>query len=160
MLKTLAGVVVSIFTLIGLAGCSGAAPTPAASATSSQPAGQPPPAPGGSSGQSVNEACLSMAQPMAEASDAISKLASGASDPQRAVDTWTELVKAYQKVEASVTNTEVKTAVAAITKDVTAVRDAIKKVYVDKDTSSMDDFSKASQSMSTSLAALTKVCAG
>lgn len=101
-----------------------------------------------------------MTGPMSEASEAISKLASGASDPQKAVDTWDALVKAYQKVEESVSNAEVKAAVAAVTKDVTAVRDAIKKVYIDKDTTAMTDFTKATQSMSTSLAALTKLCAG
>ena len=101
-----------------------------------------------------------MAGPLQEASTTMGNLAQASSDPQAAVDSWTALVDAYQKVADTVTNAEVKAAATTATTDLTAVRDALSKIYVDGDTGALGDLTTATTNMQTSLTALNKLCAG
>ncbi len=144
--------------LLGLTACSSTAAEPAASPAAS--ASSMPSETAAASEQTVAEACVSMAGPLQEASTTMSALATASTDPQAAVDAWTALVDAYQKVADSVTNGEVKAATATVTTDLTAVRDALSKIYLNGDTGAMTDLTTASGNMQTSLTALTKLCAG
>lgn len=141
--------------LVGLAGCSMSTTNASAPATTA-PASAP--ADNGSS-QSVTSACTELSGPMAQASEALQKVATeAATDPTKVVAVFDELVKAYQSAADKVTNAEVKKAMSDVVNDVTAVRDATKKVYVDKDMSAMAAMSTATQKMQTSLTALTTLC--
>lgn len=147
--------------LLGLTACSGGtasnadkAPATSAPATESAAAQKP------AADQTVAEACVSMAGPMQKASTTMAGLAEASSNPQSAVDAWTALVDAYQEVADTVTNADVKAATIAATTDLTVVRDAIKKVYVDGDTAAIAEMTTASTNMQTSLTALTTLCAG
>ena len=100
-----------------------------------------------------------VAGPLAEASTAMAKIASvDKADAQSAVKTWTTLVDAFRKVADSVSNQEVKAAATTLHKDLAAVRDALKKIYLDGDMTAMSDLTTASTDMQTSYTALNKLC--
>lgn len=162
MPRHLAAWTTAVVAVVGLTACSSAASSTSPPAvTSPTTAVATAPTSDEGSGQSVAAACASMSGPLADASAAMSKIASaGASSPQTAVDTWTELVKAFDSVANTVSNPEVKKAATAVRKDVTAVRDQMKKLYVDKDTSAMSKYTEASKDMQASYSALLKLCAG
>ncbi|HET8928854.1 MAG TPA: hypothetical protein VFN24_13625 [Microbacterium sp.] len=143
-----------------LAGCSAGSSTGSTTdpvASASQPAQ---PAETAATDQSVSDACLTMAGPLQEASNAMAKLADVATDPQSAVDAWTALVDAYQAVSDTVANPEVKAAAAAAKDDLGAVRDAIAKVFIDKDAAAVTELTTATTDMQTSLTALNELCVG
>ncbi len=149
---------IAVVTMLGLAACSG---SPSAAPATSAPVTTAPSTPvaGTSAGQSVSEACISMAGPLAEASTAMAKIASvDKADAQSAVKTWTTLVDAFRKVADSVSNQEVKAAATTLHKDLAAVRDALKKIYLDGDMTAMSDLTTASTDMQTSYTALNKLC--
>lgn len=111
--------------------------------------------------QSLAQACLSMAGPIAEASQKMSEIASVAtSDPQSAVDAWSTLVEAYRSVADNVTNAEVKAVASAVRDDLTTLRDAMEKVYVEQDMGAMTEFMDATGAMQESMTELQTLCAG
>lgn len=161
MNRRIAAWALAAVTLLGLTACSGnpatttAPPTPTDTAATAPSKDKT-----ASQGQSVSEACLSMAGPLAEASAAMAKIASiSANDAQSAVDVWSELVDAFRTVSETVANPEVKDAAGLVYKDLAALRDAMQKVYVDGDIDAMTDFSKATSQWQSSYTALNKLCA-
>lgn len=158
MNRRLAALAIAATALLGMTACSA---TSNASENASAPSATSAPSKTATtSEQTVAEACVSMAGPLQEASTTMSSLATAGSDPQAAVGSWTALVDAYQKVADTVTNIDVKAAAATATTDLTAVRDALSKIYVDGDMGAMGDLTTASGDMQTSLTALTTLCAG
>jgi hypothetical protein len=104
---------------------------------------------------------MSMAGPIAEASEKMSEIASIATtDPQSAVDTWSALVEAYESVAGTVTNAEVKAAASAVRDDLASLRDAMQKVYVELDMSAMSEFTDATAEWQDSQTNLQTICAG
>lgn len=102
-----------------------------------------------------------MAGPIAEASQKMSEIASVAtSDPQSAVDAWSTLVEAYRSVADNVTNAEVKAVASAVRDDLTTLRDAMEKVYVEQDMGAMTEFMDATGAMQESMTELQTLCAG
>lgn len=159
--------------VFGLTACSGtpsattAPPAPATTApATSAPAEPATPAPSTpaeepNADQSVAQACVSLAGPMAEASAAMAELASvSTTDAQTAVDTWTALVDAFGKFSESVTNPEVKTLATQVHQDITALRDAMQKVFVDNDMGAMSDYTTAVTDWQASYTKLMELCAG
>ncbi|MHA6511533.1 hypothetical protein [Tessaracoccus sp. Z1128] len=110
--------------------------------------------------QSVAEACMSMAEPIAEAGEKLSEIASvGTGDPQSAVDSWSTLVDAYRSVADTVTNPEVKAAAIAVRDDLATLRDAMEKAYVDQDMGAMSEFTDATSAWQASQTELQTLCA-
>lgn len=144
---------------LGLTGCSGSSNTdpgksePAASAPADQKE-----SPAAEAEQSVADACVAIAGPLADASQKMAGLSNAASDPQAAVDVWTELAKGFENAATTVSNADVKAATAKVSETVAAVRDQIKKVFVDKDTSAMTAYTQATTDMQTAYSAMTKLC--
>lgn len=137
---------------------SAAPTTPAAEPTSPAPAT---PAADTSTVQSVTAACMSLVGPMLEASQAMSEIASAtAIDAQSAVDSWSTLVDAYRAVAETVVNPEVKAAATALQGDLTALRDAMQKVYVEQDMGAMSEFMDATAAWEISQTDLQTLCTG
>ncbi|MFT3877713.1 MAG: hypothetical protein QM708_15025 [Propioniciclava sp.] len=168
MKRVLTTCAVAAVAALGLSACSGAPgasttpstpAAPAASATPTPANTTSAPAQTSSGTQSVQAACLSLAGPLTDANTEMSKLASVSSnDPQSAVDSWTALVNAFASFKDTVSNPEVKDAATSAHKDLAAVRDAMKKVYVDKDMAAMGDYTTATNNMQTSYTALMTLC--
>ncbi|GAA4898521.1 hypothetical protein GCM10025789_15570 [Tessaracoccus lubricantis] len=111
--------------------------------------------------QTVQDACQSISGPLEDASRAIADIASVATaDPQVAVDTWTELVEAYRTAADSVVNPEVKAAASAVQEDVTMMRDAIQKAYVDQDMNAVTEVTEATTEFQASMTELQSLCTG
>ncbi|MFT3799423.1 hypothetical protein [Microbacterium sp.] len=167
MNRHFAAVTIAAVAMFGVTACSGTSgnASDAVSATPTSPTAETSaPATDGDSGdasgeQSVTDACLEIAAPLQEASETMAGLATAATDPQSAVDAWTALVDAFSTVEASATNTEVKAAVSAVLGDITTMRDAISKIYLDGDTSAVTDLTSATTDFQDSYTALTTLCA-
>lgn len=126
------------------------------------------------------EACLQIAEPMQQASEATVALATNAtdfageisSDPaaamqniQGAMDlwkesatTWKSLADGFTKFDANVTNADVKAVSSTVAKDAAELSDQIQKVYVDLDLTAADQFTAASDAFSTSYEKLVEVC--
>lgn len=162
--RRIIGLVASVAVLFGLTGCSGdsspdetAAAAPAET-TSAAPVEETTPAAEESS-QTVQEACLAMSGPLADASIAMAESAqAGTSDPQTAVDVWTDLASGFETIAAEVQNAEVKAAATTAHADIAAVRDAMQKVFVDGDMGAMDEYTAAAESMNESYTALLEFC--
>ncbi|NLA37696.1 MAG: hypothetical protein GX868_18690, partial [Actinobacteria bacterium] len=95
------GLVAAAFVAFTLSACSGGS-TPAETAPApveeSAPAAE-------TSEQTVQEACLAMAGPMAEASTAMAESAQASvSDPQTAVNVWTDLANGFETIAADAQN--------------------------------------------------------
>lgn len=148
----IAGTVVAL-SLSACSGTSAPAETAAAAPTKSSAPVQ------GSSEQTVQDACMAMAGPIAEASTAISEAAqASAADPQTAVDAWTGLANGFETIVNNAQNADVKVAATAAHTDIAAVRDAIQKVFVGKDMGAMSEFTAAITNMNKSYTALMKLC--
>ena len=157
------------FSLTGCAGDSAPAETTAAAAaettaaaaaetTSAAPVEETAPAEEESS-QTIQEACLAMSGPLAEASLAMAESAqAGTSDPQTAVDVWTDLASGFETIADEVQNAEVKAAATMAHADIASVRDAMQKVYVDNDMGAMDEYTAATERMNESYTALLELC--
>ena len=158
MNRRIAALTIAAVSLLGLTACSST--SGGTSGETSAPSSSAPTETAAASEQTVAEACVSMAGPLQEASTTMGNLAQASSDPQAAVDSWTALVDAYQKVADTVTNADVMAAATTATTDLTAVRDALSKIYVDGDTGALGDLTTATTNMQTSLTALNKLCAG
>lgn len=157
----------TVILLLGMTACSGSPSEPATSApeaaapTTTAAAPTSAPAETADSEQSVIQACSELTGPMAEASSAMSQIANaGTSDPQAAVDSWTVLANAFGEFGDSVSNAEVKTVATDLHEDITAVRDAMQKVYVEGDMGAMSEFTTATTEFQTSYTQLTELCAG
>ncbi|NLE96691.1 MAG: hypothetical protein GX596_01710 [Propionibacterium sp.] len=177
MKRTMPIASVLVAALVGLTACSDGATadesTPVADETtasaeaepapveeeSTTPEEQQPTEEAAGTGQSLSDACLSMAGPMAEASAAMSELASVAtSEPQAAVDAWTEMVNAFRSVADSVTNDEVKQAVTVVHDDIADVRDGLQLIFVDGDMSAMQEYTVDVEEFQTSYTELMELC--
>lgn len=145
---------------LGLTACSAPAEKSPEPATTSAAPAETTPAAEPTTEQTVAEACTAMAGPLQKASATMAELAQAGTDPQSAVDSWTALVDAYQELTDTVTNSEVKAAATTATTDLTAVRDALSKIYLDGDTGAMGDLTTATSDMQKSLTSLTTLCAG
>jgi len=97
---------------------------------------------------------------MQEAAATLSALSTASSDPQTAVDAWTALVDAYTSAAASITNADVKSAVAAVAEHTGAVRDILSKVYVDGDTGAAAEITAITQDWQASFTELNTLCMG
>ena len=158
--------IIAAVSLAGLTACSGesandADSTPVAVATSSSPEHPTPVAESVTTEadeQTIEEACLDMAGPMADASAKMSDLAQEPTDPQNAVDSWTALTDSFGEISAKVTNAEMVEASTAVYDDLSALRDEMQKVYVDGDTSAMSEYLTATQNWSTSYQTLLDLC--
>jgi hypothetical protein len=96
---------------------------------------------------------------MAEASTAMAESAQASvSDPQTAVNVWTDLANGFETIAADAQNAEVKTAATAAHADIAAVRDAMQKVFVDQDMGAMGEYTTATENMNTSYTALLELC--
>lgn len=167
MNRKLAAVVAAVAMTIGLAACGGSNTTTDTTATdtttqtSSTTSGATSSTDDTTMDQTVTEACVAMAGPLGEASKAIADSAQGAvDDPSKAVDAWTDLANAFDAIAAESHNAEVKEAVAAVSADVVAVRDAMSKVFVDNDLGAMSEYTTALEGMNKSLTALSTLCQG
>lgn len=158
--RRLIGLVAAVAVAFSLTGCSGdsvpaettSAAVAAAPAETTAPAAE-------ESSQTVQEACLAMSGPLAEASLAMAESAqAGTSDPQTAVDVWTDLASGFETIADEVQNAEVKAAATLAHADIASVRDAMKKVYVDNDMGAMDEYTAATESMNESYTALLEFC--
>lgn len=169
MKSRIAACAIATVSLIGLTACSSgsesANPTPTATAAptleeTTPPAPEPttPAATSDSAEQSVEAACLDMAGPMAEASGKMYELSEEPTDAQNAVDSWTALTDAFGDISNDVTNPEMKAASTAVYNDLSALRDAMQKVYVEEDMTAMGDYMTATQNWSTSYSALMDLC--
>ncbi|MBB1516010.1 hypothetical protein H5398_08525 [Tessaracoccus sp. MC1679] len=156
-------------TSLSLTACSGSTaatipqttPVPAATTSSAAAAASTNPANDAAAEQSIANACLSMAGPITDASAAMAEIAAvSTDDPQSAVDAWTTLVDLYGSVARTVTNLEVKEAATAVQQDLTTLRDAMHKIYVDGDMSVMGEFTTATTAWQASQTALNELCAG
>lgn len=100
-----------------------------------------------------------MSSPLAEASLAMAESAqAGTSDPQTAVDVWTDLANGFEAIADEVQNAEVKAAATTAHEDIAAVRDAMQKVYVENDMGAMDEYTAATEEMNESYTALMELC--
>ncbi len=165
MNRRLIGLAIFAIAALGLTGCSVTINPSEANqqepVQSSAPAEQKPAAEEeqpADDGQSVMAACLNLAGPLAETSQGMSKVDINSSDPQSAVDMWTKLADGFGKASTSISNTEVKEAVTTVAADVSAMRDQIKKVFVDKDMGAMGDYTQAAADMQKSYLALMTLC--
>lgn len=149
------GLVAAAFVAFTLSACSGSsAPAETAPAPVEEAASETE-----TSEQTVQEACLAMAGPMAEASTAMAESAQASvSDPQTAVNVWTDLANGFETIAADAQNAEVKTAATAAHADIAAVRDAMQKVFVDQDMGAMGEYTTATENMNTSYTALLELC--
>ena len=111
------------------------------------------------SGQTADEACLAMIGPMSEANNAMLESAqSSASDPQTAVNMWSDLANGFEEIATDTVNPEVKAAATTAQADIASVRDAIQKVFVDEDMGAMGEYTTALEEMSESYTALMELC--
>lgn len=109
--------------------------------------------------QSVTEACIDMAQPLADAGKAIAESAQETlTDPQAAVDAWVSLTSAYEEIAANTGNDEVKAAVTAVHTNTAAVTEQMRKAFLDNDVAAMSEYITATGAMQESLAALQTLC--
>jgi len=168
MNRSIVSPVVAMVAALAMTACSGtpadtASTTPADAPTTAASSATPATSSDADAGteQSVAEACLSMADPIAEASEKLSEIASvGTGDAQSAVDSWSTLVEAYRSVADTVTNPEVKAAAIAVRDDLAELRDAMEKVYVDQDMGAMSEFTDATSAWQASQTELQTLCAG
>ena len=156
MNRRIAALTIAAVSLLGLTACSST--SGGTSGETSAPSSSAPTETAAASEQTVAEACVSMAGPLQEASTTMGNLAQASSDPQAAVDSWTALVDAYQKVADTVTNAEVKAAATAVRDDLATLRDAMQKVYVDLDMAAMSEFTDATAEWQASQTELQALC--
>lgn len=152
--RKILGLAAATFLAISLAACSGPAEetdTAEAETTETETVEA-------ADGQTVTEACVAMASPIANASTEIANAAQAASDPQSAVDAWTALADGFASAATEVQNLDVQAAVSAAQTDIAAMRDEIKKVFVDGDMGAMTSYMDASTKMQESYTALMKLC--
>jgi len=167
MNRRIATPVIAMAAALAMTACSGSpadtTSTAPADAATTAPSAAPATSSDADAGadQSAAEACLSMAGPIAEAREKLSEIASvGLGDPQAAVDSWSTLVEAYRSVVDTVTNPEVKAAAATVRDDLTTLRDAMQKVYVDQDMGALSEFTDATSAWQASQNELLNLCAG
>lgn len=154
----LAAAAVVAFTLSACSGGSTPAETaPAAPVKESAPAQET--SAQETSAQTVHEACLAMVDPLAKVSTAIAESAQASvADPQTAVNAWTDLANGFETIAADAQNAEVKAAATTAHADIASVRDAMQKVFVDQDMSTMGDYTAATENMRKSYTALLELC--
>ena len=130
--------------------------------------------------QSVEEACLLLAGPMADAQKQLLELASESidlasqitADPTAAMtqvqasmdlwkstaESWESIGTAFTEYDKSVTNADVKAVSAPLAADATKLGEVISKVYVDLDFTAVDQVEAANEAFSSSYEALVDVC--
>ncbi|MFK0401191.1 hypothetical protein ACIQTT_02570 [Microbacterium sp. NPDC090225] len=160
MKRQIAAWTIAVVAVLGIAGCSS---TPGAdadkdttsSSESSAPAEQ-------STDQSVADACASVGTQISGVATELSSLDMSAamSDPEGTVATFTETVDAIGAAAESVSNQEVKDAVTAVHEDFTSLRDLLKRVLVDQDTSAAAEASTLTTDIQESTQAFSTLCAG
>lgn len=149
---------------LGLTACSGA-PTNANDAkpegSSSAPAEEPKQEES-SSNQSNADACAVAGAKIQEATSAFSgiDMAAAQSDPQGTVDKFSALVDAIGEATDSISNEEVKAAMADFHEDYAALRDVLQKVLVEQDMSAASEMGTLGTDLQESALAFGKVCAG
>ena len=134
MNRRLVSCALAVTVVVGLAGCSGG------------------------SNQSVADACASLNEPLSEVVTVLQDTSNSLdTDPQGAVDAWTQLAVTFGTLTATVSNTEVKEALDATRQDVAAVRDVLQQL-VDGDTTSEASLEAAKAEMQESLSSLASLC--
>lgn len=153
--------VVAVATALSLTACSGGNAEPAAEQPT-QVAPAPAPEAAATDESEVDaatvQACLDMSGPFADAASKMLEAADGSADPQEVVDAYTALADALGEIAASSSSPEVEAAAAAAQVDMTAVRDALQKVYVENDMSALGDLTAATTAMQESYQALLGLC--
>lgn len=161
MKHTLTTLAVATAVVFGLTACSGSeAPVEAEVSTeTAAPIEEVAPSETGGLDQGTVQACLDMAGPMQEANIAmLEKLGDGKTPPQEVVDMYSDLANAIGKIADTTSTPEVKAAASAAHTDFTALRDAMQKVYVEGDMSSMGEYATAASAVQESYTALLELC--
>lgn len=164
MFRRLAMSSVALLAIIGLSACSSGGDTPAQptpetnTETESKDKEEEKAEEEAPSEQSVAEACVAVAEPLAEAGTNMAELANATSDPQTAVDAWTLMVGAFDELSSSVTNPEVSGVVKTVAADTTLVRDTMQKALVDLDAAAVGQFAEAQTAFSSSYQELITLC--
>lgn len=110
--------------------------------------------------QSVADACVSLNEPLQDVVAVLQETtASTDTDPQAAVDAWTQLAVTFGQLSSSVGNADVKAAVEDTRRDVAALRDVLQN-EVDGATTSEVQVASATAAMQESLSALATLCKG
>lgn len=107
-------------------------------------------------GQSVDEACAAIADPLNEAASSLNAV--DPTDPEAATSALTTVADAYKSAVSSVTNTEVKSAVQTAEADLTAVTELMGKVLEDPASATEAELTAADQKMQASQNALLSLC--
>ncbi|MHA3682730.1 hypothetical protein ACXR2W_00510 [Leucobacter sp. HY1908] len=164
--KKLFGIAAIFAVALTLSACAGSAGDTTAgnsvAAETKAPAADAPPAEepaAEASAQTVQEGCVAMAGPLADAGQAMQEsMEDATSDPQAAVAVWTDLTNGFETIAAEAQNDEVKAAATTVHTDVAAMRDAVQKVFVNNDVSLMAEYTAAAEAMGKSYSALLTLC--
>lgn len=185
MKRTIAALAIISAAVLGLSGCGGSADksadkAPEASAPAESKPKEEAPKASDTTDQSVEDACLQLAQPMADSVKAMTSLSSDllesvsqvSTDPTKAAETiatlqkagtsvsdaWQALATGFTEFDGKVTNPDVKAASTPVATNATALADILKKIYVDFDFSAADQLQPASEAFSSSYEQLVKLC--
>lgn len=183
MKRTIAGIAIAVAAVLGVSACGGGSETPAETgaaateeaATTEQEADEEEAEPAGE--QSVADACLAVATPladasvsMAESSTKLSEMAAEmAADPVGSVENlktvggelatmWQTLGDAFATASESITNADVKAATGSVAESVSEYADMIKEVYVDGDFSAVTEVDSISTNLQLAFDELNTVC--
>ena len=111
--------------------------------------------------QTLEEACTPLAGAMDKVTEALTAAKEQtATDPEAVVSAWSELADQASGYASSVTNSQVKPLIDQLATEASDLRDQIQKVFVDKDSSGMDQYTVNLASFSDTYDSLLNVCGG
>lgn len=106
------------------------------------------------------QACLDISNRLAIASAEMAEILNAAEnhDVQATVDVYTELVDALGEIAETTSLPDLKDAALAAQTDFAAIRDGLKRVYIDDDMSGLSELTEATVSMQTTYTAMLSLC--
>lgn len=164
MKRIVASVAVAATAIFGLAACSSNQTTeerlnePASAGAVEDAGGGTQSAANDATGQTVEEACASMAGPLDDISKALTNTDWTSGDPQATIDAWNGLGDAFSAASAPITNPEVKGAADQVHRDIETIKGLMQSIFVDGNVLATGDLIEATSLLQRSSTALFNLC--